>query len=756
MKKITFLLCLLMGLFSQVQAQKAYYFHLKGGDIQVFYTDLVDSMTVAPIENLEAVEDYYQQVWTADTVFQYKMSEIDSISYVTPPTQYKPGVIKLEDGLLDYVIGCDSLTLHLKADTPKRKLPRVGDKLVCLEMTKILPNGFAGEVVRVTPKSDNIEVECTLVSLTEIFDQYYGVSETNVPANPTTKGLWGGSTATFGHYFWQPAKPLEYSIELSHDGESGDFAWNYGTSASVWLQPSLDIRTFLSINRGETYVSISVHGDQTVGANVSYSGSLNYEVKPFSKLKNAGIPLGQPLVRGYFEAGPFLRSALNASFSAGLELTFGTHLFWNWSSKKIEPAGNCCYFLLNGVNRTFDGCIEGNLQAGVYMDLGIFIMDKEIAKACITTEVGAEINGKGVIHKEDLQQEETLYDNLLASGVTGNYYAGWGVAAESNIPFFELAVWDRPLGSVTLGKPFMDYHLAPKFTDIDAKFASNSSSNLDVEVNVVGQSSPVDVGFIIQDEDKKEIAKSYVLKKYTGAKDKASLCWHTFLDIPTNKKLTVSPMISFLGQDVVAKPSKEIIPLCPDDHHPHFIDLGLPSGTKWACCNVGTNIPEGYGSYFAMGETSPKACYNPKTYKFAKWRTEENGLELLEGFLRLPEFSDNPQFDAAAANWGDGARMPRETECVELVEHCNSAWTTHNGVNGRLVTGPNGNHIFLPAAGYRCWTSLYDAGEYGYYWSSTPCEDSDCGAYDLIFHNGFFDWDWYRGENGLPVRPVHD
>ena len=755
MKKITFLLCLLMGLFSQVQAQKAYYFHLKGGDIQVFYTDLVDSMTVAPVENPAAVEDYYQQVWTADTVFQYKMSEIDSISYVTPPTQYKSGVIKMEDGLLDYVIGCDSLTLHLKADTPKRKLPRVGDKLVCLEMTKILPNGFAGEVVRVTPKSDNIEVECTLVSLTQIFDQYYGVSETNVPANPTTKGLWGGSTATFGHYFWQPPKPLEYSIELSHEGESGDFAWDYGTSASVWLQPSLDIRTFLSINRGETYVSISIHGDQTVGANVSYSGSLNYEVKPFSDLKNAGIPLGQPLVKGYFEAGPFLRSALEASFSAGLELTFGTHLFWNWSSKKIEPTGNCCYFLMNGVNRTFDGCIEGNLQAGVYLDLGIFIMDKEIAKACITTEVGAEINGKGVIHKEDLQQEETLYDNLLASGVTGNYYAGWGVAAESNIPFFEPAVWDRPLGSVTLGKPFMDYHLAPKFTDIDAKLASNSSSNLDVEVNVVGQSSPVDVGFIIQDKekDKKEIAKSYVLKKYTGAKDKASLCWHTFLDIPVDKKMTVSPMISFLGQDVVAKPSKDIGGMCPDEHHPHFIDLGLPSGTKWACCNVGTNIPEGYGSYFAWGEISPKSSYTWENYKYSLG-FDKDGNWL--GGQNLGDISGKSQYDAAAANWGGGARMPTIAECIELQEHCNSVWTTINGVNGQLVTGPNGNSIFLPAAGDRIGTLLYFAGEDGYSWSSFPYEDDDYCAYCLFFRSGYFGWGWLTRYLGHSVRPVRN
>lgn len=171
-----------------------------------------------------------------------------------------------------------------------------------------------------------------------------------------------------------------------------------------------------------------------------------------------------------------------------------------------------------------------------------------------------------------------------------------------------------------------------------------------------------------------------------------------------------------------------------------WVDLGLPSGVKWATCNVGASSPWDYGYYFAWGETSTKSTYteeNSKTYK-----------------RNMGDISGNPNYDAARANWGGSWRMPTKKECEELKTKCKWTWTTSGGNKGYKVVGPNGNSIFLPAAGFRDGTSLYRAGAYGSYWSSTPGGDVTPGAYYLYFIGGNQSVHWEYRKYGQSVRPV--
>lgn len=178
---------------------------------------------------------------------------------------------------------------------------------------------------------------------------------------------------------------------------------------------------------------------------------------------------------------------------------------------------------------------------------------------------------------------------------------------------------------------------------------------------------------------------------------------------------------------------------CINGHE--YVDLGLPSGLKWATCNVGAITPEDYGDYFAWGETSPKADY-----------TLENSITYEE---QMSDISGNAQYDAATANWGRSWRMPTIDEMQELVDHCEWEWTEVNGVNGSRVIGPNGSYIFLPAAGYRHGTSLCYDGVYGRYWSSTPDDgNSDYYAYELGFDDGGEDVNYSSRFLGLTVRPI--
>lgn len=148
-----------------------------------------------------------------------------------------------------------------------------------------------------------------------------------------------------------------------------------------------------------------------------------------------------------------------------------------------------------------------------------------------------------------------------------------------------------------------------------------------------------------------------------------------------------------------------------------FVDLGLPSGLKWAAYNVGAESPEEYGDYFAWGEIQPKDAY-----------TEENCSSL---YLYAEDISGHMYLDAARANWGSTWRMPTEQEIIELVLNTNGMSTELNGVRGTMVTGSNGNSIFFPYAGKMIDTTLYDEGDFGYYYSSSLTKPitSDSGPY---------------------------
>ena len=196
----------------------------------------------------------------------------------------------------------------------------------------------------------------------------------------------------------------------------------------------------------------------------------------------------------------------------------------------------------------------------------------------------------------------------------------------------------------------------------------------------------------------------------------------------------------------------------PEEHH-DWVDLGLPSGTLWATCNVGANSPEDYGDYFAWGETAPKNYYDWSTYKWCNGSYNTQTKYCTNSSYGYNGFVDNkteldPEDDAAYVNWGPSWRMPTTEQQRELYEKCSSVWTTQNGVNGRLFTGPNGNTLFLPAAGNR-WSDYLDyAGSWGFYWSRTLGSGGPYHACRLYFDSGYVYWGNYYRFRGFTVRAV--
>ena len=188
-----------------------------------------------------------------------------------------------------------------------------------------------------------------------------------------------------------------------------------------------------------------------------------------------------------------------------------------------------------------------------------------------------------------------------------------------------------------------------------------------------------------------------------------------------------------------------------------YVDLGL--SVKWATCNVGANSPEEYGDYFAWGEIEPKEEYSWSTYKYCVDNYDNLTKYCTQSYDGKDGFTDNktvldPEDDAATVNWGGNWRMPTYKEMGELREKCTWIWTTQNGVKGYKVVGPNGNSIFLPAAGYMYNSSLYNAGSHGNYWSSSLNTSNPYDAYGVNFGSSYVGRNNYRRLNGRSVRPV--
>ena len=181
-----------------------------------------------------------------------------------------------------------------------------------------------------------------------------------------------------------------------------------------------------------------------------------------------------------------------------------------------------------------------------------------------------------------------------------------------------------------------------------------------------------------------------------------------------------------------------------------YVDLGLPSGLKWAKCNLGASKPSDYGDYYAWGEIEPKTTnYSWATYK---WGTENNMTKYNDTDSKTTlEAAD----DAATAKLGSPWHIPTNDEIQELIDKCTWTWTTQDGVKGYEVKGPNGNSIFLPAAGVRGGSELDNAGKWGYYWSSSLNAAYSYYAHNLLFDSGKHDLNDNNRHYGFTVRPVH-
>ena len=220
----------------------------------------------------------------------------------------------------------------------------------------------------------------------------------------------------------------------------------------------------------------------------------------------------------------------------------------------------------------------------------------------------------------------------------------------------------------------------------------------------------------------------------------------TLLVLSGEKKKTAPP----------AKPHKErkdnsgILKDTLNGHE--WVDLGLPSGTKWATYNVGAGSPTEFGYYYAWGETEPKDEYidiNSLTHRRGTVWLRKNGIIDEDGNL-------TPDHDIATLSWGKPWRMPTDEEYEELLDCCDWLFTDYQGANGYLVTGPNNETVFFVAAGFKQGAEAEYIGDYGDYWSASVVPELIGASCSLGYSSKSYGRRRYARFAGRSVRPVTD
>ena len=733
MKKRISLIILLAAVALSGMAQtigEAFYIYRNDGQFNAFFRDEVLSIEYS---NYDVDSVYYDEVVTqvvntADSVYKIPLAAIDSVGFVQPETMYKEGSIPLEGELFDYLIRVEENTLVFDLVLPESLVPGVGDKLVATDITVKLPNGFVGVVKSVTTGTDGIYVNCENIELSEAVSQYYGVYEVIAGSGGQTR-VRGPRRAMHENVIYNGDLPSgRKNIQLGLSGfvtEKDIFDINAKNTFDITYTPEIRIKITRVVDdlllRSHTNLLVITDIDADVEYEVSGEAQKEWKKSflPKQDFPIAGIPV-------YFDLGA--KASLSGEIATAFSFKSFAHILTDityYDVSLLPVIGSVVSPIVNRVGgdvniTTMDlewdylG-FRAEFKPRIYARVGLSAISHVAGWVGGEFDFGIKATGELMFDVDRIRNAEpgtAVYDELkdLAKIDIKPYVGAHFMAAAFDDRYvFSLGKdFDTPLGTWYQGC------ILPGFSETKATALSDTRAS--VKAKVTNDCFiPYTVGFSLYDEDNNHIdtkiyeANGKPVKYWTRNAFKSYSC--EFSGLSKEKKYKVYPVIRFLGKyDMLCSPSANLImdfPLeygetsCPDSNHPHWIDLGLPSGTQWRCCNEGASTPEAYGGYYTFGQVSS---------------------------------------------------APTKDQIRELLGYCSSEWTTLNGVNGRKFTGPNGGTIFLPAAGYRWNGEFGNVGSGGYYWSSTPGDEHN--AVELGFGSGGAYWDGSNRYGEQSVRPV--
>ncbi len=546
---------------------------------------------------------------------------------------------------------------------------------------------------------------------------------------------------------------LKFKADYSHDfldPKKNDKFW--GEDQPDWIEIFQEA-DMADENDGDTIQTIYVV-DEAV------------PVPEFPLLK-VGFKVGffcEPRITGELSVGGTVKGTFQRTFIYNLDKNHWLSLSDDWKDYLLPWRASTMKYLEVGEKSTFKGpttCetdffVEGSAKASLWTGLiGAVNVSLGISKNAELKEeakvrVGPYIEGEIKANFKDAVADQSMYSLLqdtkikngvklgvdlkfsakLKSKLTGKDWCGIDWTQLSWGP--KDLLWERNL------------YLLPQFS---APKYSTRGNSLTCTTEVSRQTFPNTIGFTLVDETGKELQRFWGTPfKYYQA-DNPHLLTLTFdhLDF-AHHRYTIIPTTRVFDLDLLEMkmPSQyQTTVLCPDSRHPHLIDLGLPSGTKWLCSNVYANAPEEAGGYYQWGKNAMVHNYSSTTYKAP--------------YVKTIDFQ-NTEFDAATGNLGDAYATPTKAQFDELLSRCSATPKTSTwgyATEGIYLKGKNGNNLYLPFAGYKEGTSVQnDPKDTGFFLLSDARDDDGVQIHNALMVKSDNTTITDAKEYGYSVRPV--
>ena len=756
------LLCLSFGI--NLYSQQAFYVYKNDGGINAFFTDEVDSIIYSHLDADSIFHRDYvvQEIYTNDSIYRIPLEVIDSVGYVTPETKYQSNVIVLESTIRDYIVGSDSLSIFFRTDTPRSILPRMGDKLVTTEVSDVFFSGFAGQVVEIKEEDGIILIKCTSVGLEEVFETFYYVSRLSDDNTAKSQRTMRRAEKT---WVGGPYSPGTTNIPLTNlvmpvvkPDINGDLAFQVESNLNVGVTPTFYGKAMFIVSpQYGVVVSLDLTEEDRVTEDFSLSGMIQWE-HDFPAVHRPIFNLGIPFLWFYSEAGAFLRAEGTASIEHHWAQNFRYTFHYEVGSKNLFlPRAS-----INGIQLTNEhsgqGLVKGSFGGGIYIELGVEFLDKRLASTAFRGEAGIKLDGDVMLYKREA--ETSLHSTDVYKTLQGNklsFCGFYNVGLQANLLNMN---WSHNFNNPQKSEHvFAEVGIVPNFADTKLERDEGDKSILYASSKASGNCMPVDLGFTLFEKDVLEDGKtSYSRYGYMGS---SAEIYASYYDVSKENKYEVYPTVKIFGIEMLATPSASEDDFCPDENHPHMIDLGCG---VWSCCNVGASTPEDFGGYYAWGEVNEKSTYNEITYEYATGKdTNGDGWYDDDAYFQLFGSSmygiSGTSYDVAYRRWGADWRMPTNSDVSNLINGCSWTLYTKNGVAGLKATGSSGKSIFIPAAGCKLDNTSYGIGINGYYWSASwPVNESGVvvsgGGPTMYFNTEQIGMDIYGRAYGFSVRPI--
>jgi len=731
---LLFLMTMVTGTMAQ---NDAVYIYRNDGTFNAFFKNEVDSIAYShyDADSLYHREWKMQVVYTPDSVYKIPLAAIDSVSLYAPKTVVNKDVFELTAAHDPYLSECDTVSFTLSLSTPSYMRPAKNNIVVSTYDCMSFPDGIMAKVLSVSDDGHGYHYNCQKVGLESVYDRLVCIAEGYIDDG---SGTLAKSKA---HKPWERELwNKSYSKTLEKGGTTTTFSVN--DAARMVVTANIQIGKI-------PYFRLDLQNDlkTDVAFNATSSFEKYYEDRiarvSFGRIRIPQCPLlfivPKLTLSAYFAEGSTVSLDCKAHYNRTDKLSFiYENRAWRISHDPVNDAGVDVASL----------SMSGYAEVGVIPDL--------LFSLC------GSATGLGVEYCIGLKESVDFKFDAVAAFDEGMYSALKDSYARTTLPqtfraYAQVGLFGdgaQPVSYKYSIEPQLgtDKYLLPAFTK--PEYEQGATATTAVLKSGVSRDLllSVGIGMAFYGGDNNLVEKQYKPVKYISEKQ-----WSlnglecAFSRMEAGKTYTAYPLVKIMDKELRAVPSAEFPEIssfltCPDDNHPHAIDLGLPSGTKWSCCNVGASVPEEYGGYYAWGETSETSVYNKDTYSYYNSSTGE--------CVNIGSDISGTQYDVARVRMGAPWRMPMHEQQMELIQNCTRQWTQQNGVNGILVTGSSGGRVFLPAGGYPGNYGLRYAGAYGYYWSGSLTLYNDYDAYSLGFYSGYWDWYNYNRDGGHSVRAV--